>query len=151
MKITPRWVKTIINLWPPFLGAGIKVCHIAPDWKQVDVSLKLGLTNRNYVGVHFGGSLYSMTDPFFMLMLMNTLGKDYYVWDKAGAIDYRKPGKGVVTASFRVNDALLDDIRAATENGDKYLPELQVDVVDESGEVVATVQKTLYIKRKKGR
>ena len=63
-----RLAKTVFNLWPPFWGAGIRVSRIAPDWKQVEVRLRLGLANRNYVGVHFGGSLYAMTDPFYMLM-----------------------------------------------------------------------------------
>jgi acyl-coenzyme A thioesterase PaaI-like protein len=151
MKPSPRLLKTLINLWPPFLGAGIKVRHIAPDWKQIDVRLRLGLTNRNYVGVHFGGSLYSMTDPFFMLMLMQSLGRDYVVWDKAGAIEYHKPGKGVVSACFTLHETQLHDIRQRTASGDKYLPELKVDIRDETGDIVATVNKTLYVRRKKGR
>jgi hypothetical protein len=92
------------------------------DWKQIDVRLRLGLTNRNYVGVHFGGSLYSMTDPFFMLMLMQSLGRDYVVWDKAGAIEYHKPGKGVVSACFSLQENQLQDIRQRTATGEKHLP-----------------------------
>ena len=151
LKPSPHLLKTIINLWPPFLGAGIKVCHIAADWKQVDVRLRLGLTNRNYVGVHFGGSLYSMTDPFFMLMLIQSLGPDYVVWDKAGSIEYHKPGTGVVSARFRLDETQLQDIRLRTASGEKYLPELQVDILDQAGDIVATVHKTLYVRRKKGR
>jgi len=151
LKPSPRLIKTLINLWPPFLGAGIKVCHIAADWKQVDVRLRLGLTNRNYVGVHFGGSLYSMTDPFFMLMLIQSLGPDYVVWDKAGSIEYHKPGTGVVSASFRLDETQLQNIRQQTASGEKYLPQLQVDIRDQAGDIVATVNKTLYVRRKKGR
>ncbi|GHD75571.1 DUF4442 domain-containing protein [Vogesella fluminis] len=146
-----RLAKFVFNLWPPFLGAGVRVRRISPDWKETDVQLRLGLTNRNYVGVHFGGSLYSMTDPFYMLMLLKNLGNDYIVWDKAGRVDYVKPGKGVVTARFRIDDTLLDRIRAATTGGGKYLPELEIDVTDSRGELVARVHKTLYIRRKKGR
>nr|WP_294867192.1 DUF4442 domain-containing protein [uncultured Pseudogulbenkiania sp.] len=151
MPPSPRLVKTLINLWPPFLGAGIRVSRIATDWREVDVSLRLGLTNRNYVGVHFGGSLYAMTDPFFMLMLMNCLGRDYYVWDRAGRIDYLKPGRGRVNARFRLDEAQLAEIRHHTAGGEKYLPEMTVDVVDHGGEVVARVHKTLYVRRKKDR
>ena len=151
MKLSPRLLKTLINLWPPFLGAGIKVGHIAPDWQQVDVRLRLGLTNRNYVGVHFGGSLYAMTDPFFMLMLMQSLGPDYVVWDKAGSIEYHKPGKGVVHARFNLDHQQIADIRRHTATGEKHLPQLNVDIRDSVGDVVATVHKTLYVRRKKGR
>jgi len=148
MRISPSLFKTLINLWPPYLGAGIRVGHIGHDWRRVEVKMKLGLANRNYVGVHFGGSLYSMTDPFFMLMLMKALGRDYIVWDKAGSIDYLKPGKGTVRALFSIDDALIERIRAETTHGDKTLPQLSVEVQDEQGEVVARVHKTLYVRRK---
>lgn len=153
MAFTPsaRTLKRLINLWPPFLGAGIRVLHISDDFRQAEVMLKLGLSNRNYVGVHFGGSLYAMTDPFYMLLLMRSLGPDYVVWDKAGHIDYLQPGRGRVYARFTLDDSTLATIRAATAHGDKYLPELTVDVVDEHGQVVAQVRKRLYVRRKPGK
>ena len=77
----PRHLRWGMNLWPPFLGAGIRVRHIAPDWSEVRVELRQGLLNRNYVGTHYGGSLFSMTDPFYALMLMHLLGSRYLVWD----------------------------------------------------------------------
>jgi len=83
-----------------------------------------------------------------MLLIMNRIGKGYIVWDKAAEIEFKRPGKGTVRAHFKVDDAMLEDIRKNTENGEKYLPMYSVDVVDEQGEVVATVKKTLYIKRK---
>src|ERR1700684_1789857 len=127
-----------INIWPPILGAGIRV-RWSPDNKAVDVEMKLRFWNRNYVGTHYGGSLYSMTDPFYMLMLMNNLGRDYIVWDKAASIRFRKPGKGTVRAEFRLTDAQLDEIRDKLETLPKYEPTFQVEVKNEQGEVVATV------------
>ena len=151
MKMTPRVARLVMNLWPPFAGAGIRIQRIAPDWHEVDVGLRLRWFNRNARGVHFGGSLYAMTDPFYMLLLMRSLGPDYVVWDKAGHIDYLQPGRGRVYARFTLDDATLATIRAATAHGDKYLPELTVDVVDEHGQVVAQVRKTLYVRRKPGK
>lgn len=148
MQVSPRLLRFVMNLWPPFLGAGIKVLHISPDYRQIDVRLRLGKLNRNYVGVHYGGSLYSMTDPFYMLMLMHNLGRDYIVWDKAGSIDYVRPGRGHVTAHFRLDEATLARIRQHTGAGEKYLPQLDVDVIDGGGEVVAKVSKTLYVRKK---
>ena len=86
-------LRRAVNLWPPFLGAGIRVTHVAPDMKAIDVEMKLRWWNANYVGTHFGGSLFAMTDAFYMLMLMANLGRGYIVWDKAATIRYRKPGK----------------------------------------------------------
>ena len=135
-----------INIWPPFFGAGIRV-----RWRSnqaVDVEMRLRFWNRNYVGTHYGGSLYSMADPFYMLMLMENLGRDYIVWDKAASIRFRKPGKGRVKAEFRLTDAQLDDIREKLKLQEKYEPTFVVEVKDEAGDVVAEVQKVLHIRRK---
>lgn len=137
-----------INLWPPFLGAGIRVKHISRDMKSIDVEMKLRWWNANYVGTHFGGSLFAMTDAFYMLMLIANLGGDYIVWDKAASIRYRKPGKGTVRAEFRLSDSQLDDIREKLKTLPKYEPTIKVEVKDEQGTVIAEVEKLLYIRLK---
>ena len=110
--------------------------------------MKLRWYNRNYVGVHFGGSLFAMTDPWFMLMLMHNLGREYYVWDKRGAIDYIAPGRGTVTAHFQIDDDVLDEIREKTASGEKYLPEFHIEIRDEQQQVVARVHRVLYVRKK---
>ena len=137
-----------VNLWPPFLGMGIRVQRIAPDMKSIDVEMKLRWWNANYVGTQFGGSLFAMTDPFYMLMLMANLGRDYIIWDKAASIRYRKPGKGAVRAEFRLTDAQLDDIREKLTTLPKYEPTFKVEVKDQQGTVIAEVDKLLHVRRK---
>src|SRR5579864_973288 len=141
-------LRRLVNLWPPFLGAGIRIQYIAPDMKAVDVEMKLRFWNANYVGTHFGGSLFAMTDAFYMLMLMANLGGDYIVWDKAASIRYRKPGKGTVRAEFRLTDAQLDDIREKVKLLPKYEPTFKVEVKDEQGTVIAEVEKLIYVRKK---
>jgi hypothetical protein len=69
-----------INLWPPFVGAGIRVTRVSADSREIDVTLKLRLFNRNFFGTHFGGSLFAMTDPFFALMMLrNEVEKTLYI------------------------------------------------------------------------
>ncbi len=140
-----RW---LMNVWAPFLGAGIRVTRLTPDWKEVDVEMKLRFWNRNFVGTHYGGSLYSMADPFFMLMLIETLGRDYIVWDKAATIRFRRPGKGTVRASFRLTAQQIEDIREALETQAKIEPTFTVEVKDEQGTVIATIEKLLHVKKK---
>lgn len=142
-----RLMLRVINIWPPFLGAGVRV-KWGPDFKSIDVEMKLRFWNRNYVGTHYGGSLYSMTDPFYMLMLMENLGPGYIVWDKAASIRFRKPGKGRVKAEFRLSDQQIEDIRTKLLTLEKYEPTFMIDVRDETGDVVAEVQKVLHIRRK---
>jgi uncharacterized membrane protein len=143
-----RHMRWLMNLWPPFAGAGIRVKHLQPDWKAIDVEMKLRFWNRNYVGTHFGGSLYSMTDPFYMLMLIENLGRDYIVWDKSATIRFRRPGQGKVLAGFRLSDEQIEGIRQALRAQDSIEPEFMVEVKDETGAVVAEVLKVLHVRRR---
>jgi len=148
MKMNARLLRRGMQYWPPFLGAGIRVKSLSDDFRDAVVELKLGRLNRNYVGTHFGGSLYAMTDPFFVLMLLHNLGNDYLVWDKAGSIDYVAPGRGTVQAHFHLSERRLQEIRAAAAGGGKVLPEFDVSVKDEAGGLVARVKKTIYVRLK---
>jgi acyl-coenzyme A thioesterase PaaI-like protein len=147
VKVTPRLFRLGLNLWPPFRGAGIRVTRVSPDYREIDVTLKLRLLNRNYFGTQFGGSMYAMTDPFHALMMFHNLGRDSIVWDKAGAIRYVKPGRGDVHAHFRLDPAAVERARAATAGGDKHEPTFSVDIVDAAGQVIAVVDKTLHVRR----
>jgi acyl-coenzyme A thioesterase PaaI-like protein len=141
-------LRRLINFWPPFLFAGIRSTNIDPDFRAIDVALVLRWFNRNYVGTHFGGSLFAMTDPWYMLMLMQNLGRDYYVWDQRSTIEFIAPGRGTVRAEFRIDEALLATIREHTAAGAKYLPEFTVDILDAEQKLVARVHKTIYIRKK---
>lgn len=147
--MSPFRLRLLLNLYPPYWATGIRVTRIAPDFRVVEVAMPLRWYNRNRVGTHFGGSLSAMTDPFYMLMLMEILGRDYVIWDKAGTIEYRKPGTGRVVARFEIDQPLIDRIVAATADGDKYQPTLAVDIRDEAGDVVAHVTRTLHVRRKR--
>lgn len=141
-----RW---ILNLWPPFLFTGIRVARISDDYRHARVELRLRPWNRNYVGTHFGGSLFAMTDPFWMLLAMQSLGRDYIVWDQAGAIEFVRPGRGLVHAQFDLEPPVLEELRRETAGGGKVLRWFDTDVVDAQGEVVARVRKQLYVRRKR--
>ncbi|HZF96905.1 MAG TPA: DUF4442 domain-containing protein [Pseudoxanthomonas sp.] len=144
-------LRRIFVLWPPFVASGVRVREISADWRRARVELRMRPWNRNYVGTHFGGTLFSMTDPFWMILVMRCLGSDYIVWDKAAEIEFVKPGRGTVHTVFEVEESALEEIRAATSGGQKYLRWFPVDVVDAEGETVARVRKQLYVRHKKGR
>ena len=143
-----RHMRRLMNIWAPFLGAGIRVKRLGLDWKEVDVEMKLRWWNANYVGTHYGGSLYSMTDPFFMLMLIENLGKDYIVWDKSASIRFKQPGRGTVSAAFRLSEQEIQEIRQALKTHEKIERVFRVEVKDQSGSVIAEVEKLLHIRRK---
>jgi acyl-coenzyme A thioesterase PaaI-like protein len=147
--VKPSTLRRIFNLWPPFLFYGIRVEALADDWRYARVRLKLRWYNRNYVRTQFGGNLFSMTDPFWMIMVMEALQHEYIVWDKAGAIEFVAQGKEDVLAEFRLDDTVLDELRAATANGEKTLRWFETEVKTSAGEVVARVRKQLYLRRKR--
>lgn len=138
----------LINFYPPYLGAGVKVNKIAPDFSEVSVQMKLRFWNRNYVGTHFGGSLYSMVDPFFMLMLIQILGKDYIVWDKAANIKFKRPGRGTVFATLNISPDEVEHIKKALETEAKYDHKFSVNVVDVDENIISEIEKTLHISKK---
>jgi acyl-coenzyme A thioesterase PaaI-like protein len=138
----------MINFWPPFLGAGIRLTKVASDYRSIEVEMKLRFWNSNYVGTHFGGSLYVMADPFFMFMVIENLGRDYIVWDKAATIRFKNPGKGRVTAKFAISAEKIQEIREAADRDGRTTPVFQVNVVDDDGTIVAEVEKTLSVRRK---
>lgn len=147
--MNPRLFKALMRIYPPYLGAGIRLVELAPDYSRCRVEMRLRWYNRNYVGTHFGGSLASMTDPFFMLLLLNRLGPGYVVWDLETRIRFVAPGRGTVHAEFEVDDARVDEARAATEGGAKHTPTWPVTIRAEDGSVVAEVDKTLNVRRKR--
>jgi acyl-coenzyme A thioesterase PaaI-like protein len=142
-----RKLRFIFNWWPTFWFAGVRVRSIADDFTQARVELKLGLLNRNYVGTAFGGTLYAMTDPFFMLMMLRQLGPGYVVWDRAGSVRYLKPGTGVITANFQLPSGEVDRVKALLQTSVKMDQTYGVDLHDAKGTLIAQVEKTLYIRK----
>lgn len=148
MAMTANKLKRFLRIYAPYVGAGVRVTHIADDFLTVHVEMPLRFYNRNYVGTHFGGSLYSMCDPFYMLMLINVLGPEYIVWDKSAAIRFKRPGRGTVKAVFEIPAATVAEIKAAADSLGKVEPQFQVLVTDAEGLVVAEIDKLLYVRKK---
>jgi acyl-coenzyme A thioesterase PaaI-like protein len=141
-----RFFKQFVSLYPPYLGAGVRVTRATPDLRLIEVEMRLWPWNRNLVGTHFGGSLFSMADPFFMIMLIDQLGPGYSVWDKAGTIRFRRPGRGTVRARFEIPPERLEEIRRAADAGGRVEPTFSVSILDAEGEVVAEVEKLLSVR-----
>lgn len=149
MATSPAALRHGMNAWPPFAFSCIRVQHIGADFRTVRVRLRPSPLTSNYVGTLFGGSLFAMTDPFWMVMVLRNLGPGYVVWDKAGEIEFVSPGRTAVTASFRLTQDVVDELRAAAEGGARVLRWFSTDVVADDGTVVARVRKQLYVREKR--
>ncbi len=150
-RASARGLRRRLNLWPPFVFAGIRVREICDEPPSARVELGLHWYNKNAVGTQFGGGLFAMTDPFWMLLTMRALGRDYIVWDKAAEIVFVAPGRGRVTAQFRIEPATLDAIRAATASGEKHLHWSETELRADDGSVIARVRKQVYVRRKQAK
>jgi acyl-coenzyme A thioesterase PaaI-like protein len=149
LQSVPAITKFILNRYAPYRGAGIQIEKI--DFPNYHIRVKMPLTrkNQNIVGVHFGGSLYSMIDPFYMLLLMHHLGPKYIVWDKAAKIQFLSPGRGTVYADIRIDSAEIKHIKTLAEDYSAVNRIYQLSIYDETGVRIAEVEKTIYIRRKK--
>ena len=135
-----------INFWPPLLFAGIKVTYQSNDFREIDVRLKLRFWNTNYVGTQYGGSMFSLTDPFYMLMLMQNLGKEYTIWDKAASIRFLKPGRTHLTAKFTLSEEDIKAIQAEVKEKGRMEWKRTVQIYNLSSECIAEVERVISIK-----
>lgn len=147
-RISPIRLMKLLRWWPPYLASGIKVRSLNENFTKLTVEMKQTFYNTNYVGCHYGGSLYSICDPFYMFMLLQHLSKDHIVWDKAAHIEFIAPGKGTVHADFEISLDQIEDFKNQTLEQFKIEPKFYCNVLDEKGDLVAKVEKTLYIRRK---
>ncbi|WP_233568662.1 MULTISPECIES: DUF4442 domain-containing protein [Kocuria] len=145
---SPKALAMGMSLWPPFLGAGVQVREIAPDWRRVRVTIRARPWTSNYVGTVFGGTMLSATDPFWMLILMKNLGSEYIVWDRQVVARFRRPGHGHLHAEFALDQGTLEELLAAADTGERVLRWFSTDLIDDDGQTVATVRREIYLKRR---
>lgn len=144
----PALIRFGMNLWPPFLFSGIRIVTLQKDYRYLKAELKYWRINLNPNRSQFGGSIGSMTDPLYSILLMGVLGERYYVWDKSAEINFVAPGRSRLFAEARLTDEMIKQIYAQTQHGDKYLPSFTFHIRDHSGRLVAIVKRTLYVRLK---
>jgi acyl-coenzyme A thioesterase PaaI-like protein len=148
-SLRARLTRLYLNCHPTYRSTGGWVTHLASDWSRLRVKLPLTWRTRNVHGTLFGGSMYAAVDPLYALMLGRRLGEGYEVWDDEAGIDFRKPGRETLYAECRVSDEEVATIRdALAEEGDATTREYTIDLVDADGTVHATVEKTLFVRRR---
>jgi acyl-coenzyme A thioesterase PaaI-like protein len=143
-----RKIRWLFNLAPAYRGTGAWVRFIAQDFKEIQVTIQLNWRTRNLVGVVFGGSIYASIDPMYMIMLMENLGDDYIVWDKSATIRFKRPIKKRVGAHFKIDDALLTQVRAQVAQENEMTLTLPITFEDKQGTVYAQADKELYVAKK---
>lgn len=154
-KVYPLWqfmsetygIEEAFKNFGPYRGANVTPQII--DKNTIEVSMSQIVSNTNYVGSHFGGSLYSMCDPFYMFLLIWNLGEEYIVWDKSARIDFVNPGYGTVNVQFHLSDTELEEVKQIVAQERKTTRFYTTEILDERGKIVARLEKELYIRKKK--
>lgn len=149
LKIKPRTLLRLWNYWPPFLFTGIKIIKVSKDLLHLKVILKLRFWNANYHGTQYGGAMSAATDPFYAMILIHALGKEYVVWDKAATIRFLKPGKSDLILDFVITPQEIATIKNTIDIEGKMDLTKRIDLVDKDGAVVAYADRTITIKKAK--
>ncbi len=136
------------NWSPMYRRSTAKLVEISDDMHFIKIRLQLNWKNRNYAGSIFGGSMLSATDPIYMIQLIQILGKEYVVWDKAVTARYRKPAKGTIYGDFVFTKEEIATILARVSEENEVNINKVVALVDQEGDTVATFDKTVYIAKK---
>ena len=143
-----RLMRWRLNFFPAFRRTGARVTYIAASLREIHLELPLNWKTRNYVGTLFGGSMFAAVDPVYMVMYIRLLGRDYIVWDKSATIRYRQPGRSKLEARFEITETELESVRRELEHLESLERTYEIDLIDQSGMVCATVQKILYFRKK---
>lgn len=144
----PKFTHHAMNFWPPLWGSSIRILDITPDYRRIRVRLSLNRITANYLGTLYGGSLFSMCDPWWVMMVSRALGREYSVWDKSAQIEFIRPGRQHVFAEFHLTDQTLAEIRQGASDGKKHLHWFTTEIITGDRQVIARVQKELYVRKR---
>ena len=140
--------KVLFNWSPMYKRSCGKIVRVSKDLHTVRIKIPLSYKNKNYMGSIFGGSLFAATDPIYMIQLMQILGKEYVVWDKASVIRFKKPAYSVAYADFHFTSDEIAEIqqRVISEKEVNFVKYLQI--TDSNQNVFTELEKTIYISSK---
>jgi hypothetical protein len=147
-KLYAKTYRIFLNFWPCIRGGGGKVVFISDDFHRLKVKLNLDWRSRNLVGTIYGGSMYASTDPMFMLMLIEILGKEFVVWDKGCTIRFRRPAKTAIFAEFEITPSMEADVRERVARENEITFTWKVEYKDVAGNTYCEFDKVLYVAKK---
>ena len=136
------------NWSPMYRRTTAKLIEVSDDLHYVKIRLKLNWKNRNYAGSIFGGSMLAATDPIYMIQLIQILGDNYVVWDKAVEARYKKPAKATIYGEFIFSSEDIISIKQSVAENKQTDIVKTLNLVDEKQNIIATFNKTVYIAEK---
>ena len=141
--------KFFFNISPMYRRSTGRVVAVNPGFWTVDIKIPLSYKNRNYAVTIFGGSLFSATDPIYMVQLIQIIGTDYIVWDKASKVKFKRPANAEAFANFQFEKSEVEQLKkCVTEENEVDLIKM-VEIRNAEGKVFCEIEKTIYVTSKK--
>lgn len=148
---SPRLFAAAMSAYPPLFAAGVRIRDIPDDWSSAHLVLKVNRLNSNAHGAAFGGSLFSMTDAMFGMLVMQRLGREYEAWTRTGTFQYINPGRNNAHATIRVTDAMVEQIKhEIASDGFCNIPYTTV-ITNDDGSTVGIGQQELHCRLRKSK
>ncbi len=122
-----------------------KIIEVSDDLLYIKIAIPLNIKNRNYVDSIFGGSLFSATDPIYMIQLMTILGNNYVVWDKNASIKYKRPAKEKAYSEFTFTPKEIERIKEQVTVNGEFDVVKTTQIKSKNHSVFAEVTKTMYV------
>ncbi|APX98995.1 DUF4442 domain-containing protein [Lacinutrix venerupis] len=132
------------NWSPMYKRSTAKLIQVSDNLQYVKIRLKPSWKNRNYAGSIFGGSMLSATDPIYMIQLIQILGDDFVVWDKAASIKYKRPAKETIYAEFIFLDEEIEAIKSEIKLKNEVNITKKLTLKNTDNIVFAEIEKTMY-------
>ncbi len=140
-----RLFKVFFNLSPMYRRSTGRITSVTKDLSRIEIKIPLSYKNKNYVGTIFGGSLFSATDPIYMVQLIQLLGRDYVVWDKSSIVKFKRPANTNAYAVFEFTEDEVSALKQQIEDQNEVDLVKMVYLTSKEGKVFCEVEKTIYV------
>ena len=148
---SPRLFAAAMSAYPPLFAAGVRIRDIPDDWSSAHLVLKVNRFNSNAHGAAFGGSLFSMTDAMFGMLVMQRLGRECEAWTRTGTFQYINPGRNNAHTTVRITDAMVEQIKhEIASDGFCNIPYTTV-ITNDDGSTVGIGQQELHCRLRKSK
>lgn len=144
-QLLPQRIKQKFATYAPFLGAGIGVERVDLDNGLCITKLRCHRLNKGVYQGHFYGSLQMMVEPFALLMLIQKLGKNYYIVQQKSCIQFLCNTQDTAIARIKITTQDITKIIHECQNAKETMHTVEISITDSKQKSIAIVQQSFII------
>jgi len=147
-SLATKFMRWGFNYFPSFRGTGGKIVYIFGDWREVRIKLPLTWRTRNYVGTIYGGSCMPPLTPFTWWCSSRFTGPStpYGTKLQPSVLKNRVRARCTRRSASRARKSSI--IKTALASAPSVERIYHVELRDAQHVVCASIEKTVYIRRK---